>query len=107
MALKKRIELSNGIVVEYHRITSLRIFTNIQNTVVVASYVSQNKREEERDAIKNFKPMDVYIDTKYYNFSYDQTMSIEDAYNALKQLPDFEGATDVLEEGQVLSLSEE
>lgn len=106
MALKKRIELNNGVVVEYHRITSLRIFTNIQNTAVVASYVSQNKREEERDAIKNFEPMNVYIDTKYYNFPYNQKMSIEDAYNALKQLPEFEGATDVFEEGQPLSLIE-
>ena len=40
MALKKEIELENGIIVNYHRIVSINKITNDCNIIEVASYTS-------------------------------------------------------------------
>ena len=53
MALKKEIELNNGVNVEYHRITSLHIITNIHNIIEVTSYTGAKKRFEESETQKN------------------------------------------------------
>ena len=95
MGLYKSIEQSTGIITNYHRIVSMNIITNVANLVEVASYVSQSKRQEEIDAIKNKTGMDVYIKTEYKNIPYNQNMTIETAYEWLKTLPEFEGAEDV------------
>ena len=47
MALKKEIELDNGVIVNYHRIVSLNKITNVGNIIEIASYVSKKKRDEE------------------------------------------------------------
>ena len=44
MALLKQIELDNGIVVNYHRITSINNITNISTNLEISSYVSETKR---------------------------------------------------------------
>ena len=48
MALKKEIELENGIILNYHRITSLNKVTNIMNRIEVNSYISESQRDKEK-----------------------------------------------------------
>lgn len=88
MALYKEIIQKNGIVTNYHRILYLSITINEQNSIAVASYLNKNAREEE----KNNKNDEVFIASKTYETSYDESMSIEKAYNYLSSLPEFEGA---------------
>lgn len=98
MALKKEIELENGIVTNYHRIVSLNSIVNNQNIIEVASYINQNKRKEEKeyyDSDDENKSMNVFIDTRYYNTDYDENMSVKTAYNYLKSLDEFKDAEDV------------
>ena len=94
MALSKKIGLGNGVVVNYHRVVSVNTITNVQNIIEVASYTSRSKRQEEIEAVANGTEMNVYIHTQYLNAEYDQNMTVEGAYNYLKTLPGFEGATD-------------
>ena len=48
MALQKQIELENGVVINYHRVTSLNKITNISNTIEVSSYTNERQREKEK-----------------------------------------------------------
>lgn len=96
MALSKEIENGNGVTLKYHRITAISIVTNVQNAVEVASYTSDAKRQEEAEAVKGEEAADtnVYIFTTGYVLPYDQTMTVESAYEYLKTLPEFSGAED-------------
>ena len=94
MALSKQIESGNGVVTNYHRVVSVNTITNIQNIIEVASYTSESKREEEVSAIANGEDMIVYIHTCFFNVESDQNMTIADAYEWLKNRPEFEGAED-------------
>ena len=97
MALYKEITLGNGVVVNYHRVVSVNIITNVQNIIEVASYTSKEKRKEEKTAIETGGDSNVFIETTYLNADYDQTMSIVSAYDYLKTLPEYEDATDVMD----------
>ena len=92
MALKKQIELDNGVIVNYHRIVSINKITNITNIIEVASYTNSTKREEEKEAIKNGKEMNVFINTQYINAVYDETSNIDSTYKYLKTLEQFKDA---------------
>ena len=94
MAIKKQIELDNGVTVNYHRIVSINKITNIANVIEIASYTNDEKREEEKTAITNATPMNVFIDTLYINGVYNETSTIEDTYNYLKTLDKFKDAED-------------
>ena len=87
MALKKNIELDNGVVIQYHRIISLYKITNEIIVIEVGSYVSHEIREEEPEK-------DVCIRIKSYNVDYNELYTITDAYNYLKTLNEFENAID-------------
>jgi len=101
MALSKKIGLGNGVVVNYHRVVRVDTITNVQNVIEVCSYTSKSKREEERDAIAAGEPFNVYTSTAWHVAPYDQFMTVEGAYEWLKSnVPDFEGASDVLEEDE-------
>ncbi len=52
MALKKDIELDNGIIVTYHRIVSTVKVTNKLCIVEIASYINELQREKEMEALK-------------------------------------------------------
>lgn len=101
MALQKEIKLENGIVVNYHRIVSINKITNNSNIIEVASYTSQEKRQEELEAIKKGKKngeavsMNVFIDTTYLNKEYNETDTIKDLYNYLKITEKFKDAEDI------------
>lgn len=91
MALYKSIEMDNGIILNYHRIVSLTMFVNRYNVIEIQSYISNDKREEEKD---NPSFANIYIETKYFTVDYSPNMSIDDAYEFLKKLDIFEGAED-------------
>ena len=94
MALIKPITLKNGITVTYHRITSVNNITNRESIIEVSSYTSKEKREEEKLAIKNNQPMDVFIHTEYFNIPYDKTLDVEKAYEYIKTLENYQYSED-------------
>lgn len=91
MALYKPIEMDNGIVLSYHRIASLNIITNVYNIIEVQSYLSNEKRMNEKEDID---AENVYLNAEYICVDYDQDMSINGAYEKLKTMDKFSGATD-------------
>ena len=96
MGLSKQIEIG-GIPLSYHRVASVNIITNQCNLIEVQSYVSHEKRLEEIEALENRRGMDVFIHANTYSAPYDQEMTVDSAYEYIKALDDFSGATDVLE----------
>lgn len=98
MALRKEIELENGLTLNYHRIVSLNKITNQANIIEVASYASEKKREEEKayyENNNNNQPINVYIETSYLSKNYDENETIEDVYSYLKTLEKYQNAEDV------------
>lgn len=99
MGLSKMIALGSGVTINYHRIVGVNTITNVSNVIEVAGYTSRAKRAEEKAALESGEPMNVYVDTSYIDVPYDQAMTINSAYAYIKELPEYEGATDVLEVG--------
>lgn len=111
MALQKEIELENGVILNYHRITSLNKITNISNNIEISSYANENQRLKEKDyqdlQMKNAtditeeeqsqldKGINVFIYTEYINIPYDENMTIENAYDYLKTLDKYKDSIDV------------
>ena len=91
MALYKSIKQDDGVTTNYHRILYIHITTNCQNSIAVLSYVDNESRESEFENIMS-QP---YQKAVTYETAYDESMTIESAYNYLKTLPLFEGATDI------------
>ena len=94
MALCKTVELSSGVVVNYHRIVSMNKVTNVSNIIEVASYTSEEKREEEKEAIANGTEMNVFIYTEYINTDYNENATISEAYEYLKTTDKYKDAED-------------
>ena len=95
MALKKEIELDNGVVVNYHRIVSINKITNSCNIIEIASYTNEGKRQQEVEALENATPMNVFIYTEFLNKEYDENESIQDVYIYLKTIEKFKDAEDI------------
>ena len=96
MALFKEIELKNGVVTRYHRVVRVDIITNSQNVIEVCSYTSEGKRIGEKDALANGEAFDVFTSTAWHVTPYDQTMTIDSAYEWLKvNVSEYDGAEDV------------
>ena len=113
MALQKQIELENGVVINYHRVTSLNKITNISNTIEVSSYTNENQRLKEKayqdlqkrqangeelteeEQLQLNQGIDVFINTEYINIPYDENMTIENAYEYLKNLDKYKDSIDV------------
>lgn len=101
MALIKDIELDNGVTVSYHRVVRVACYTNVQNTIEVASYTSASQRAREKESMLATtdvtgaavaSPSDPYIVTSLFETPYQQGMSVVDAYDHLKTLDEFAGA---------------
>lgn len=98
MALKKEIQLENGIILNYHRIVSLNKITNQSNIIEIASYTSKEKRQEEIEYYQSTdedKSINVFIDTTYIDTEYDEEMTIDNAYEYLKTTDKFKNAEDI------------
>lgn len=91
MALKKDIELSNGIILTYHRIVSVNNITNQTSIIEVASYINEAQRNKEKEFFENNKQGDinVFINTNYYSREYDKNLNVDNGYKYLKTLNDF------------------
>lgn len=97
MALKKQLELENGVIVNYHRIVSINKITNNSIIIEVASYISEVKRQEEIEyynSVEENKTMNVFIDTTFLNKEYNETDTIKDLYDYLKTTEKFKDAED-------------
>lgn len=100
MALLKNIELENGIIVNYHRIVTINKVTNNTTIIEVASYTSEEKRQEEIEALAKGQetgeavPMNIFIDTTFLNKEYNETDTIKDLYDYLKTTEKFKDALD-------------
>lgn len=98
MALKKQIELENGIILNYHRIVSISKITNNMTTVEVASYISETQRQKEQEALIQSQeigeaiPISVFINTVYVNKEYIEDETIKDLYEFLKTTEMFKDA---------------
>lgn len=90
MALKKAIRQADGVTTNYHRIAFVQITTNQQNSIAVFSYVD----EDSRRSIQTPESRPYCVATTYET-EYSPTMNVELAYEFLKTLPEFEGATDI------------
>lgn len=88
MALLKEIELVNGVVVKYHRLVSINKITNHSTILEVASYINEQKRNEELTG-------NVYVDTEYIEVPYEESANITDWYDYLKTTDKYSGAADV------------
>lgn len=91
MALYKSIRQDDGVTTNYHRILYLIQTVNRQNSIAVLSYVDKESRTAEANSII----AQPYQKAITYETDYDETMTIESAYEYLKTLPQFEGAEDV------------
>ena len=91
MALYKEIRRPDGVTTSYHRILFMTHTTNCQNSIAVLSYVDDESRAYEKSDLM----VQPYQKCITYVTQYNPAMTIEDAYNYLKTLPEFEGAIDI------------
>lgn len=91
MALYKDIRQIDGVTTNYHRILYLTHTVNSHNSIAVISYVDTVARNDEKNSIIQ----EPYVKAVTYETNYDEYMTVENAYEYLKTLPDFEGAIDV------------
>lgn len=89
MALQKEIKQDDGVTTSYHRILFFRAVINSHVSIAVLSYVDEASRERELTGDRPYKI------SATYERPYVENMTIEEAYEYLKTLPDFEGAEDI------------
>ena len=80
MALKKQVELYNGIITNYHRIVSINKITNNCNIIEVASYISEQQREKEKEyynSTNENKSMNIFIETSFVQKEYSENETLE------------------------------
>lgn len=95
MALLKTIELDSGIVLNYHRIVTITKVTNCNTVLEIASYTSQEKREQEIEQLKNNEEVTAYIDTSFMSVEYNENSTIVDLYEYLKTTEKYQDSIDI------------
>ena len=90
MALKKEIIQDDGVITNYHRILNVNHQINSHVEITVISYVSSDSRT--RDILCPNRP---YKRCITYGVDYKENMTVQEAYNYIKTLPEFEGAEDI------------
>ena len=105
MALKKKITMSNGLPLEYHRIALVNIQPNQEIVVLRHSYLDESARQYEKDyalGLINGEPTFPYVDYEYITIPYSGNIdmliggAMEGAYLLLKKhRPEFSDAEDV------------
>lgn len=89
MALQKSIRQNDGVVTNYHRILFLDSVINHHISITVLSYTDKDSRNLEQEGGEPYKK------AVTYEQSYKENMTIEEAYDYLKTLPEFAEATDI------------
>ena len=95
MALLKTIELDSGIVLNYHRIVTITKITNHSTVIEIASYTSEDKRNQEVQQIENGQEITTYIDTSFMSVDYDENATIKNWYDYLKTTDKYLDAEDI------------
>lgn len=97
MALKKNVTLDNGIILNYHRVVSVNNITNQTSIIEVASYINEVQRIKEKEWYEKSDKgdMNVLINAKYYSTEYNKNLNVDNAYEYLKTLEEFECAEDI------------
>ena len=90
MALYKEIIQADGVTTNYHRILNLSSQINSHVDIAVISYVNADSRSRDSEY-----PKRPYRQCVTYTTGYKENMTIQEAYNYIKTLPEFEGAEDV------------
>lgn len=103
MAISKSLTDQSGIELTYHRVVRIDSVVNSSVLVEVASYLGRASREaqlahKEDPSSGDGRP---YISTSFVELAYADGMTASDAYAALKSMPEYAGAADVWEEGQI------
>ena len=103
MAISKSLTDEDGIELTYHRVVRIDSVVTSGALIEVASYLGRASREaqlahKEDPESGNGRP---YISTSFVELPYADGMTASDAYAALKEMPRYEGASDVWEEGQI------
>ena len=88
MALKKDIVQDNGITTSYHRILFIQSTINSHTSIAVLSYVDEQSRERDGTEVQPYKT------AVTYETDYVENMTVSDAYQYLKTLPEFNDALD-------------
>ena len=91
MALYKEVRQNDGVTTKYHRILYVMQSINRNSSIAVLSYVDEAARSDE----KNYVIAQPYSSAATYEAAYMPDLTVEAAYEYLKTLPDFEGATDI------------
>ena len=91
MALFKDVRQEDGVTTSYHRILQIIQTVNRQTSISVLSYVDEAARVDE----KAWVIQQPYSKNVTYETAYDENMTVANAYEFLKTLPQFEGAEDV------------
>lgn len=105
MALRKQIIQPNGVPTSYHRIAGVEIVTNEANYIKMASYIDDAGRESERGLSRALSahefpiPASPFVATYKIELPYDQFMTVDSAYGALKAMDVFAGAENVPADG--------
>ena len=94
MALLKKIELDNGVILNYHRIVAITKVTNHATLIEVAGYTSKEKRDLELQQLANGEIVTAYIDTSFISVDYNESATIKDWYAYLKTTEKYSGAED-------------
>ena len=89
MALKKEVRQDNGVVTNYHRILYVMSTINSHVSIAVLSYIDEHGRSMDNSEVEPYKV------AVTYEKEYEENMTIEEAYDYLKTLPEFEGAEDI------------
>lgn len=106
MALKKKITMTNGLPLEYHKISLITIEPNQQITILRHSYLNEEARQYEKDYAKGKikgDPIFPYVDYEYVNIDYTENIGemmgdpMKCGYKLLKKhRPEFLDAEDLV-----------
>lgn len=99
MAIEKTIYSELGVPVSYHRVSSVSAITNGAIQIQVISYLNEKERERQKSGDTEEDP--IFSFPTYYQADYVDGMTCSEAYEFLKTLPEFKGATDILEDTDV------
>lgn len=96
MALKKRIVQWNGVPTEYHRIYNIENIVNHGTVIKVYSYINEGEREREKEKpIYSIRTEDIYLAVDEIELPYNDTLTVDDAYEYLKTLDKYSDAEDI------------
>lgn len=96
MALIKPIKQKNGVILNYHRIYDIKNVVNDKTYINIYSYLNEEERNKEKEKSEAEKyVMDIYINISTESTEYNDALSIEQAYDYLKTLKNFEGSEDI------------